>query len=134
MRYHRISAAIALCFSSSVALSDVVSPNSQNSLNYSIDRNFFDANGTYKPPGSAITVGDHIVGILNVRNTSVGGRTVWTSAVQDQLSGIFALRIISLAAPPDPYNSKQTSASHVVFGPPSATNFCRNSDCFSTGA
>jgi hypothetical protein len=128
-----IATLAALAMAASFANADVVVNDSTNVLNYTAYRNLFDAQGNFKPVTAAVAAGDHIVGIVKVKRTTVGGSTIWSSGTDGELTGILALRVVSLASPPDPNDPRQTAAAHAVFGPPTLTHFCRGSDCFDTG-
>jgi hypothetical protein len=123
---------LALGMNTAGANNIVLTPDAVNKIFFNNFENVFDASGQYKAPGLPLEPGDHLVGILNVQNIEVGGATSFFSGPQDQLTGIFARRILAILPPPDPFGTQVTEP-HVILAPPAVTTFCWGDDCFDTG-
>lgn len=104
-----------------------------NQLFFNNFENVYDANGNYKPLGSPLAVGDHLVGIFNVQNIDSNGSSHWFSGPTEQLTGIFAQRITSiLPIGGDVLDPAQTTSPHLVLGAPTVGTFSRGGDSFDT--
>ncbi|SEP07454.1 PEP-CTERM sorting domain-containing protein [Nitrosovibrio sp. Nv6] len=105
-----------------------------NQIFFNNFENVYDVNGNYKAPGTALEVGDHLVGIFNVQNIDSNGSTHWFSGPTEQLTGIFAQRINAiLPTGSDTFDPAQTSSPHFTLGAPTVTDFIKGGDSFSTG-
>jgi hypothetical protein len=95
-----------------------------NTIFFNNFENLYAADGSFKSalPTPAIAVGDHFFGIINVQNIEQGGVTHFFSTPTNQLSGVFAQRVIAILTPPDPFDPKNT-LSHIVLGPPTISVF-----------
>jgi hypothetical protein len=97
-----------------------------NEIFFNDFENLYSSTGVFKPLGSAVVVGDHFMGIINVQNVENAGSTIFFASPTDQLTGIFAQRVEAIVGGPlppgDPF-SGQTTFPHIVLGPPTITLF-----------
>jgi hypothetical protein len=104
-----------------------------NEIFYRNFENVFDENGNYVEAGSReLQAGDHLMGIINVQHINVGGETTWFQSTTDQITGIFAQRVEAVVDPDTYDTTGNQTLPHIVLGPPTITQFCKDGDCVDT--
>lgn len=91
--------------------------------------NLFDSTGEWLDPATIPVVGNYLAGIINVQNIDANGMTHYFSGPTEQLTGVFAQKIIETKL--DGFG-----ITHFTLGNPTLTSFCKGGlggDCFSTG-
>lgn len=100
-----------------------------NDFFYNNFESLFDSAGIYKAPGTAVAVGDHLLGIINVQNIDANGTTHWFSGPTDQITGVFVQRVEAVYPPTfvvpgtDPFDPLQTNFTHITLGLPTISGF-----------
>lgn len=103
-----------------------------NSMFYNNFENIYDSQGELVDPTTRdFEEGDHLVGIFNIQNISSAGVPAntfqFTDSPVDQITGIFAQRVVTVFDTPDPLDATQDDFNHVVLGAPDST-FLTNFD------
>jgi hypothetical protein len=107
----------------------VLVPDTINTLYFNNFENLFDASGEFKAPGGDLEVGDHFVGMLAVQHIDANGSTHFYQGDENQLTALFAFQIKALIEP----SADPSGEPHIVLGPPAVTTFSNGADSFSTG-
>lgn len=105
-------------------------PSADNEIFFNNFENVFDASGNFKELSAPLAVGDHLVGIINIQNIDADGITLFFSSGTEQLTGFFAQKVAAIVYPDTLLGLNDPSKPpHIVFEPPTVTQFCKGSDC-----
>lgn len=108
-----------------------------NDLFFNNFENLFDSRGNWvdsvNNASRGVQIGDVFMGIINVQNIDQAGTTHFYSSATDQLTGIFAQKVVGITPETINIGTGTIEGVHLDFAPTSITTFQKNNETINIG-